>query len=189
MSFSSEFQRQIGSFFGMRTLNTNSYEIKDENGNVVDRFQPTSYWVAQTRYFRPQDGKALTIAVIHTKSWMKGIILIPPIVAPFDRSFGGPANLSPVILNGTEDSVFSALKSVDLTYSSDYVVLDGLDMHFNMLVVTGNSIATLSLRPESGKNASLDKLWAAITKTIYELVDKYDDHEFNEFIDPRTNYW
>jgi hypothetical protein len=179
MTLSHEFQVQIASFFGMRGLNMNPGRIHAENGNVIERFHPKLFWVAQVGFFQPAE--TLTVAVVHTESWVKGLLLIPPILPPLDRTFGGPQNLCPLILKVKEDKVVTALKSVDLTYDNEYAVLSNLNYNFNMLVVTRNSNATLRFNTRPGDNKSIDKLRDAIFKTIRELVVQYDDTEFHTF--------
>jgi hypothetical protein len=94
-------KRQIVKSFGLEALKKGQHEIKNIQGEIIDSFYVSSYWIANilTYYDYP-----LEVCIVHADKWCKGLLLIPPIFSPlatFDESalvsgfrFPGPSGVA-----------------------------------------------------------------------------------------------
>ena len=186
--------QKIAPLFGIEqgVLDTADWVIVENEWGQVEKCRIWSYWIAQIHYFEfftrfisPVEHKgafeALTITIVHTAKGKKGLLLIPPIQEPLNREIGGQKPMKPLDLGNWDDPVAKMLQSINLFPEKNRARHGTTSYEFTLKIRTGNTLDVESHMIGPGADDG-DKLLEAILKTVWHLVDIYDDDEMREFI-------
>jgi hypothetical protein len=163
----------------------------DYGGNPVESLYIYHLWYAQIRYYHSSKFDPLILAVVQTNRWKKGLLLIPPILEPFDREHGGPENLQPVDIEDEHDRVSKNLESLNLVYRKQVSVLDGAYCHFRLSVATSLLYTTIDVTDcgDHIKDPSHRRLWLALKDLVNHMRRLYRHPEITKYVWSRADLY
>lgn len=177
-------QKVIAQKLGVESLLYNTKLLPQEHEDEGEDIHIIAYWIADTSYFRPKRGGSVTVAVIHTEYWTRGILLIRE---PTKQDFSSQYTMKPLVMNHWEDSVLNALTHINLVPVIEYdipMLLSKRMFTLRLNVGTRGSEGKLFFQDwfTRPRKRSLHRLFQSVVETIWYMVEQYDDDEIRQFI-------
>jgi hypothetical protein len=182
--FKANIKKQIVKAFGLEALRSGHHETRGTQKKLLSSFNVNSFWFAEIHYYP----YPVSVCIVHSDQWSKGLLLVPPVIPPLDREFGGPNPLVAVEMKDWVDPVLEVGRAVDLFPKDDASYCDA-PIYLVELVTCVNKFSTRIHLQGYSENLNIEKLWNAITSTVADLVKIYDDPEMSKCVKLRDYYW
>lgn len=175
----------IQSMLGLQKLTPMEWQSEiGMDGHSINQTQVKAYWMANVKHFHPSFPEDnLTIAIVTTTHWKRGIIFVPSQFMPGSQT---DSEKRPVELTHWEDPVAIALQSVnpfpDETIEKPHTIQRS---NVTLSYHTQHTHGTLYYDQPWLHNADFDKLWIALLNTVEHVVEVYDSNRLRKYIEPK----
>jgi hypothetical protein len=181
-----ELERKIEEIISVQYLGTGYKEIKDADGNVVDKLKILTIWCAEI-WFHAFARLPLIVGVIESTKWRRGIILRQTKASTiYDPNDGTTKPTVPEykgdrieLPQDWEDPVAKALHSVDLMFRDTPYVGTGV-YHYHLSIYTGITSTDFDCR--TNENPQLSALYDALWETGKHFATLYNDDDLRQFM-------
>ncbi|GEM_PF-5890470 len=165
-------RKEIASRFRMPGLNHSVHKSFDE----TDTFQANLIWMISTDYFTSLTKPPLTLAIINSDKWSKGLILFPSFEERYNVSLEGIEFETQLDLMQTYFSSLDLTCDHDITKTGNYRIRD-----FYLYVSTKKFYANLAFKDPHDSTTQIRELWNSFLHILDLLVDKYDIDELRSY--------